>query len=272
MLPTEILDYYRAGGERTRLAEGHGRFEFLRTWDVLSRVLPPAPAVVLDVGGATGVYAAPLARAGYRVHLVDPVPGHVADAGALPGVTAALGDARDLPAQDGSADAVLLLGPLYHLPDRADRVRAWREAARVLRPGGVVVAAAISRFASLLDGFVQGFMREPRFRPLVERVLATGVHRNADADERWFTTAYFHRPEEIPAEVAESGLLLDRLVATESPLWISGAVLNDLLDEPGGPELLLDMVRRIEGEPSLLGASSHLLAIARRRRERAMTP
>src|SRR5690349_17747487 len=94
MLPTEILDYYRAGGERTRLAEGHGRFEFLRTWDVLTRVLPPAPAVVLDVGGATGVYAAPLARAGYRVHLVDPVPGHVADAGALPGVTAALGDAR----------------------------------------------------------------------------------------------------------------------------------------------------------------------------------
>ncbi|GIH17669.1 class I SAM-dependent methyltransferase [Rugosimonospora africana] len=264
MLPTEILDYYRAGGERSRLAEGHGRLEFLRTWDVLTRVLPPAPALVLDVGGATGVYAAPLARAGYRVHLVDPVPEHVADASALPGVTATLGDARTLPARDGSADAVLLLGPLYHLPDRDDRVSAWREAARVLRPGGVAVAATISRFASFFDGFVRGFVREARFRPIIDRVLESGEHHNTDGDERWFTTAYFHRPEELPDEVADAGLVLERVVATESPLWISGEALNDLLDEPGGPELVLDMVRQIEDEPSLLGASSHLLAIARR--------
>jgi SAM-dependent methyltransferase len=264
MLPTEILDYYRAGGERSRLVSGHGRLEFLRTWDVLTRVLPPAPADILDVGGATGAYAAPLAQVGYRVRVVDPIPEHVAESGTLPGVTATLGDARALPVRDASADAVLLLGPLYHLLDRADRLSAWREAARVLRPGAVVVAATISRYASLFDGFVRGAIRDERFRPMLDGVLATGEHRNTSGDRIWFTTAYFHHPGEIPGEVSEAGLVLERLVAVEGPLWMTGQTLDEMLDEPGGPELILDMLRRVEDEPSLLGASSHLLTVARR--------
>src|SRR5690349_15988180 len=102
----DVLAYYRLGGETTRLDVGDGRLEFLRTCDVLSRTLPPAPASVLDVGGATGRYAGWLAAAGYPVHVVDPVPEHVTAAGALPGVTAEVGDARALPVGDAGADAV----------------------------------------------------------------------------------------------------------------------------------------------------------------------
>ena len=261
MLRPEVLEYYRRGGERGRLSTGAGRLEFLRTSDVLTRTLPPAPAEVLDVGGATGVYAAPLAQAGYRVTVVDPVPEHVAVSGELPGVRAVVGDARDLPAGDASADVVLLLGPLYHLQERPDRLAAWREAARVVRPGGVVVAATISRFASLFDGFVKGFFRDPGFGPLVERALAEGRHGNPREVPRWFTSAYFHRPEELPVEVAEAGLVLRRLVAVEGPLWMSPAALADFLDDPA---LLLDRLRAVEDEPSLLGASSHLLTVAAR--------
>jgi SAM-dependent methyltransferase len=257
----EVLNYYRRGGERNRLAAGAGRLEFLRTWDVLSRTLPPAPAVVLDVGGATGVYAAPLASAGYAVTVVDPVPEHVAAAAELPGVEAVCGDARELPAESGSADVVLLLGPLYHLQERAERVAAWREAARVVRPGGVVVAATISRFASLFDGFVKGFYRDPAFRAVAERDLADGRHGNPGDVPRWFTSAYFHRPDEIAGEAGEAGLVVRRLVAVESPVWMIGAALDEFLDEPS---LLLDMVRAVEEEPSLLGASSHLLTVAGR--------
>jgi SAM-dependent methyltransferase len=265
MLPSEVMDYYRRGGETDRLAVGQGRLEYLRTWDVLCRVLPAAPAAVLDVGGATGVYAGPLAEAGYRVHVVDPVPEHVAEAAARTGVTAVVGDVRALPAADRTADAVLLLGPLYHLLDRADRVAAWREAGRVVRPGGVVVAATINRFASMFDGFVKGYFGDPRFRPLVEHALARGVHRNLDADRTWFTSAYFHHPAELAAEVTESGLIMDRLIAVESPLWMSGPRLDQILVDPGMTELLLEMLRAVEEEPSLLGASSHLLTIARQR-------
>ena len=74
---------------------------------------------------------------------------------------------------DASVDAVLLLGPLYHLTERADRVRALAEGRRVLRPGGVLAAAAISRYASAVDGLFRGHLREPGFEAIVERDLPT---------------------------------------------------------------------------------------------------
>jgi SAM-dependent methyltransferase len=92
----EIATYYREMGERTRIVSGRGRLEYLRTWDILTHTLPPSPASILDVGGATGVYAKPLAAAGYQVHLVDLIPEHVADAAAIDGLTASVGDARSL--------------------------------------------------------------------------------------------------------------------------------------------------------------------------------
>lgn len=264
MLEPEILDYYRRGRERDRLAAGQGRLEFLRTWDVLSRVLPQAPAAVLDVGGATGSYAAPLARAGYQVQVVDPVPEHVAEAATLPGVTAVVGDARKLPAADDAVDVVLLLGPLYHLIDRSDRLLAWHEAHRAVRDGGVVVAATITRYASLFDGFVKGYAQDPRFRALVEQVLRSGVHRNTDAEPGWFTTAYFHRPEEAAEEATEAGLLVERVLPVESPLWMS-AGCEEIVADGVLTGILLGMLRRVEDEPGLLGASPHVLTVARRR-------
>lgn len=263
MLADEIAEYYRQGAEDDRLATGRGRLEFLRTLDVLTRVLPPAPADVLDVGGATGVYAAALAASGYRVHVVDPVPDHVQRSAARTGVTAAVGDARALAEGDASVDAVLLLGPLYHLPEREDRLRAWREAVRVVRPGGVVAGALISRYASMFDGFTQGFYAHPAFRPMVERVLAGGEHRNEHAEPRWFTTAYFHRPEEVAPEMREAGLTEPRVLAVEGPVWLSERV-GRIVDNPPELTILLELMRQEEEEPSLLGASAHLLAVGRR--------
>ncbi|MEV0150569.1 MULTISPECIES: class I SAM-dependent methyltransferase [unclassified Nonomuraea] len=144
----ELLAYYEQDREHGRLREGRGRWEFWRTQDVLRRTLPPAPARVLDVGGGTGVHAEWLSADGYDVELLDPVPLHVERASQLHGVSARLGDARRLPVPDASVDAVLLLGPLYHLSERADRVRALSEARRAVRPGGLVAKSV----PSLLSG------------------------------------------------------------------------------------------------------------------------
>lgn len=258
----EIVDYYRRGLEPDRLAgNAWSRLEFRRTWDLLTRTLPAAPATVLDVGGAAGVYASPLAEHGYQVHVVDMTPEHVAQAAKLPGVTAEVGDARDLRLPDASVDAVLLFGPLYHLVERADRIQAWREAARVVRPGGVIMAATISRYASLLDGFVKGFVREPDFATMLETTLPTGVHRNLGVDRPgWFTTAYFHHPDELPGEVLDAGLELERVCFIEGPLWMMEQRLAEWVED----DRLLDWLRRVEAEPSLFGASSHLMTICRR--------
>lgn len=256
MLRPEILDYYNRGGETTRLSAGTGRLEFLRTLDVLARVLPPAPARILDVGGATGVYAGPLTSMGYDVHVIDPVPAHVDAAGALPGVTASLGDARDL--GDHRADAVLLFGPLYHLTDRADRLAAWRAAAGA---APLVVAATISRFASLFDGVVKSYYTQPSVPAHVRATLASGVHAGGEL----FTTSYFHRPEEPAAEAAEVGLTGVRTLAVEGPLWMTGPRLLEFLADPDLTAVMLDMLREVEAEPSIFGASSHLLTIGHRR-------
>jgi SAM-dependent methyltransferase len=125
-----ISRYYARGGEADRLNVGRGQLEFLRTRDVLRRLLPTRPARVLDVGGGAGMHAGWLASDGYQVRLVDPMPLHVQHAGASAGVDAVLGDARRLDEPDAAYQATLLLGPLYHLPDRQDRVTALREAAR----------------------------------------------------------------------------------------------------------------------------------------------
>src|SRR5262249_25738546 len=159
MIATEILVHYGTGLEIERLRHGAGLLELLRTQDILERTLPPAPGVVLDVGGGPGVYACWLARKGYEVHLSDPIPLHIEQAreAALhqpdrPLASAVQGDARTLDRPTASADGVLLLGPLYHLVERRERMAALAEAARVLKPGGRLFAVGISRWASLLDG------------------------------------------------------------------------------------------------------------------------
>ena len=182
---------------------------------------------------------------------------------AAPLASATVGEARRLDRPDASVDAVLLLGPLYHLTGRADRVAALAEARRVLRPGGVVTAAAISRFASTYDGLLRGFLDQPGFEAIVERDVREGQHRNPTGRPEWFTTAYFHLPGELVAELADAGLRPHAVVGVEGP----GAVLPDVaerLADPARRERLLAAIRRVEAEPSLLGASSHLLAVAHR--------
>jgi SAM-dependent methyltransferase len=257
--------YYDAGNELGRLADW-GWLEFARTKELLTRVLPAAPARVLDVGGGPGRYAEWLAELGYHVHLVDPIVLHVDEARARSErITATLGDARSLAEEDGSFDAVLVLGPLYHLTERAERLEALREAGRVLRPGGVLAAAAISRFASLLDGVKRGLITDPAFAAIVERDLREGQHRNPDEVPGWFTTAYLHRPEELADEIAEAGLVLDAVYGIEGAIgWVAGLSREH---EPAAREAVIAAARAIEREPSLLGASGHLLAIAHKRSE-----
>lgn len=216
------IAHYEAADERERLTVAPGgRLELIRTQELLARFLPPSPAVILDVGGAAGIHAAPLAAGGYEVHLVDPVRRHVEQAGEVPELASVRsGDARSLDRPDDSVDAVLLLGPLYHLTERADRVAALAEARRVLRPGGVIAAAVISRYASTLDGLFRGYLRAEGFESLVARDVAEGQHRNPDDVPGWFTTAYFHEPDEVPAEALDAGLDVEALIAIEGPAWL----------------------------------------------------
>src|SRR5205807_6327050 len=162
------------------------------------------------------------------------------------------GDARHLDVPSRSADVVLLLGPLYHLVEHSDRLAVLREVHRILTPRGVLFAAAISRFASLIDGLASGFFRDAEFRKIVVADLASGQHRNPMNHPAYFTTAYFHRPEELAAELRDAGFSDVQILAVEGPAW-SAALFGEAWDNPAQRQSLMEFLSLIEREPSLHG-------------------
>jgi ubiquinone/menaquinone biosynthesis C-methylase UbiE len=269
-LPSEVLAHYARTDERGRLFSGTGPLERARSEDLIRRHLPPPPARILDVGGGPATYACWLAREGYEVHLVDPVAKHVAEAREAsarqadrPLASARVGDARALEEGDASADALLLMGPLYHLQERADRLGAWREAFRVLRRGGLVLAVGISRYASLLDGLATGSLDDPAFAAIVEGDLRDGRHINRTENDAYFTTAYLHHPDELSSEARAAGFEVLELVGLEGPGWLF-ADFEARWADPAGRDRLLKAARALEHEPALLAVSAHLMLAARR--------
>ncbi|MCX4779517.1 class I SAM-dependent methyltransferase [Streptomyces sp. NBC_01264] len=251
--------YSQVIDENDRLTmSADGRLELLRTQEILRRYLPSAPARVLDVGGGTGVHARWLVEDGYEVELVDPVIRHVEQAAKV--CPSELGDARKLAALDSSFDVVQVLGPLYHLPELRDRQAALSEARRVARPGGLVAAAAINRYSSLFEHVTYAHLHTERLQTAVSKILSTAVH-----DGKGFTLAYFHRAEELVAEMRDAGLTDVEVFGVEGPAWSllkaveqSGTVPSeDLLASA------LTAARMAESYPELLAASSHLLAVGR---------
>ena len=265
--PAWAVAHYSEGSEESRLSSGPGLLEQERTRELLRRYLPPPPARVADIGAGPGAYSLWLAESGYEVVARDLVPLHVAQLLASAEqrglqIQAATADARQLDLPDASFDAVLEFGPLYHLQDREGRLQALREAARIVVPGGLVMIVAISRWAVLLDGVLRLRMGEgdPSFTAVIDAVVGTG---RLDPLARHGFSGFVHRPAELRAEVAEAGLREFALVSVEG----AGAYLVDLEERWASPtarDLVLDVARRLEAVPELLGMGSHLLLVARR--------
>jgi SAM-dependent methyltransferase len=164
---------------------------------------------------------------------------------------------------DACADAVLLLGPLYHLTTRDDRVACLREAHRVLRPGGTAWGAGISRFASLISALAEDLFDDPIFASIVARDLQDGQHRNPSGNPKYFTSAFFHRPGELSRDFLQAGFQVLEVVAIEGPGWLARD-FDRLWHDHAQRQRLLDAVRKVEREPSILGATAHIMAIGRK--------
>jgi S-adenosylmethionine-dependent methyltransferase len=262
---SNVETYYdRNAQEEWDRLERH-RIEYQVTLRALTEFLPPAPAKLIDIGGGPGRYSIALAKKGYEVTLVDLAQANLdlarqktAEAGVqLEAFVHA--NALDLTAfQEASFDSALLMGPLYHLHKLEERQTALLQARHLLKPGGLVFATMITRFASFRDASAHGYTYVQDDPAYSEKLLTTGIHDNG----KGFADAYFAHPDEAIPLGESAGFTTLRLMGCQGILAGQEEYVNSL---PGtANDVWLDFNHRFAQEPSLLGASDHLLYIGRK--------
>ena len=277
-MENDVLKWYNAGIERNRLRVGVGRIEWERTREILLERLPKPPAVIYDIGGGYGEYAWWLASLGYEVHLLDLSATNIAMSEELaeeyPGVAlraAEVCDACDVPRPDGSAEVVLLMGPLYSILSRRKRIRAIREGYRLLKKGGVLFSAALTPFSVLIpritmyrreDTVKCRELEDPAVVEMIERALKTGEYRNPEHTiARGLGTSHLHTAKELREELCEGGFATEGIYGVMGGAWLAPE-LDVLWQDTTAREVLMKTVRILDGQEEILGLSGHLLAVS----------
>jgi ubiquinone/menaquinone biosynthesis C-methylase UbiE len=261
-----VLEFYQSYNEDARI-ERHP-IEFIRTKDIISRNLPKNPIKIIDLCGASGHYAYWLAQMGHEVHLMDLSPKHIEEAYGnkvkynTELASISCGDARSLDYENESFDMVLLMGALYHLQEKDDRLQCLKEVYRILKNGGIGVFAYISRFAPMLDGFIKGLVVDPIYCNIMEDAIFTGKHNNPENKHNYFTNAYLHSTNEIYNELLFTKFNSIVHYAVEG----FGGIINisEYLNDRNKLEKLLHFLRITEHNTEMLGISHHQLIICKK--------
>ena len=265
----EVLSFYDAGAEIGRLERGLGKVEYWRTKEILSPFVG-GQKVIYDIGGGVGVYSSWLASMGHKVHLLELSPTAVKYACTHQNpespFAAQVGDARELPYPSESADVVLLMGPLYHLQQKQERQSVLSEAFRVLKKGGILAVAGISRASSTtwalsVYGEKNHFIDDEVYFSMLEEELQSGRHNRPEKYPGFIAQAYFHTPEELDSEIREAGFSRTQPWAVEGILWFTPH-LEEKWNDPDSRNRLLRIAHMTEQEPSLMGMSPHFLITA----------
>lgn len=266
-IKSEIIEFYNSGIEINRLSLGPSKLEFERTKEIILRYLNKTPSKVLDIGGGTGAYSFWLSDMGHEVHLLDLVSLNIEKAKEYSSESGKklhsfnTGNACNLKFESDSFDTVLMFGPMYHLTEKEERLKALSEAKRVLVSGGLLFCVGISRYASMCDGFFSNLIKDNRFITIMNRDLQDGQHINSTKELKYFTTSYLHLPEELKEEVKDSGLIIDNLMSVESFGWLLSDFDNKWNNETY-KKLLLETIRKVENESSLLSLGAHMIVVA----------
>ena len=269
-----VLAGYNAGMERNRLRTGIGRIEFERTKELLLERLPAPPAVIYDIGGGYGEYAWFLASLGYEVHLFDLSETNIRMSGELaeeyPGATlaaSAVADARSIDRPDNSADAVLLMGPLYHITEHSERLLALEESRRVLKDGGLLFASGINRYSTLLwaasvYGTKNRLLEESSFMEMVAHELDSGNHiKPTSGSYRGIGNSFFHNSDSLQEELLAAEFRDTEIHGIDGCAWMVPD-LDALWENPTAREALMRTVRIVDNCKDLISISTHLLGIS----------
>lgn len=264
-----VENYYNthANDEWERL-DRH-RTEFGVTMKAFEEFLPSPPLDVLDIGGGPGRYALALCGKGYNITLLDLSQANLAlarqkTAGfAVPLAGISQGDALTLEGiADASFDAVLLMGPLYHLVSEGHRATAVRQAMRVLKPGGLIFAAFITRYAPFRDYAASDPQAVFREKDEWDQMWLDGINFGEG-----FTDAYFSMPAEVLPLMETQGFSTIQVLGVEGITAGHEDTINLLQGKEW--EYWLKLNYGFAKDPALYAAANHLLYIGSKGRDYA---
>jgi len=270
-IDSDVLAGYNTGKEKGRLHKGLGLIEFERTKEILRQNLPPAPAVIYDIGGGYGEYSYYLTSLGYEVFLYDIAEKNIEmsqDFGRECGITlkaVEVADARSIKRPNESADAILLFGPLYHIVDYEERQICLKECYRLLKQDGLLFAATITCYATTLK-YVSKYDKEPllddmKFYKMLEKEVITGIHT-----KKPMGLSYFHKPDDLKDEIETAGFCNTDIRGIIGPCWLIPN-LDEAWKNESKRESIMRIVRLLEKEESLMGLSTHLLSISKKSKQ-----
>ena len=282
-IDTAVLAGYNAGIERDRLRTGIGLIEFERTKEILLEKLPKPPAVIYDIGGAYGEYSWWLASLGYEVYLFDLSETNIAMSAELaaeyPGAklaSAAVCDARSVPCPDKSADAVLLMGPLYSITEYEERILAIEECGRLLKDDGVLFSAALTPYSVLVprialyhidDTAKRRELDDPAVISMIERALEDGCYCNPEKKiASGLGSTHLHTAKALREELSAGGFNTPTVHGVMGGAWLAPN-LDELLANEETKALLMKTVRMLDTHEEIIGLSGHLLAVSSKKTE-----
>lgn len=279
-IDTAVLAGYNAGIEKNRLRTGIGLIEFERTKEILLEELPKPPAVIYDIGGAYGEYAWWLASLGYEVHLFDLSETNIAMSAELASeyprvklASAMVCDARSVPRPDRSADAVLLMGPLYSITEYEERILALKESSRLLKNDGILFSAALTPYSVLVprlavyhkdDTEKWRELDDPAVISMIERALEDGCYINPEKKiAGGLGSTHLHTAKALREELSMGGFNTVTVHGVMGGAWLAPN-LDELLANEETKAVLMKTVRMLDTHEEIIGLSGHLLAVSRK--------
>lgn len=255
MALSNIEKHYNKHPEDLRLNRRHGMVEFQTTMHHIHRFLKPGD-FILDIGAGTGRYTSALMAEGYRVKAVELVARNIeVFRKREPAADVVKGDARNMPfLPSGMADVTLLLGPLYHLIDEEDKLKALNEAKRVTKPGGLIFVAYLMNEYSILSYCFD----EERISNLLDKGLVDRLfHVHAQKDELYD----YVRIEDINRLDEKAGLERVTIFSPDGAADYMRTRLNRMSEETFAQ--FIEYQKCISERQDLIGAGSHVVDVLR---------
>ena len=259
---TILEDYYSNYNEEGRLLSQHGQVEYRTTMKYIREALGgDKTRRILEIGAGTGRYSVTLAKEGFSVTAVELVAHNLeilkSKLDGTEEITALQGNALDLSRfPDGSFDLTLVLGPMYHLYTKEDKLQALSEAVRVTKPGGILMVAYCMNEASVIQ-YVFGLNK---LREVMEGLMLTEDWHAISRPEDLFEMV---RPEEIAALDAALPVERLKLVATDGATNYFRPMIDGMDAETFEKWMEFHLITCERQD--LIGASNHTLDILRKK-------